>query len=67
MAHVKILSVLEKVGPVAGFNYRVKETNEEKLISSKVIDKVFFYSDEPSESKPQQCYVVKLCTSFEHY
>ena len=41
-AYVKILSVLEKVGPVAGFFYRVKETNEEKLISSKVIDEVFF-------------------------
>ena len=51
---------------LAGFFYRVKETNEEKLISSKVIDKVFFYSDEPRENKPENCYVVKLCTSFEH-
>ena len=64
LASLQIYRSLEDVGLVKGFYYRVQETLEEDLIPVDSITKVFCLNNIFGSEK--ECFMVKLCTSFEH-
>ena len=60
MAKVLLFKVIEIIGPVEGYFYRVDKTAEERMVSLKSLK--FFFAD----SCKEQYYVVKLSPAFEH-
>ena len=67
-AIVRVLSVLEHIGPIPGFYHRVAFTEREVLIDVDCLKKVLHLVDF-SREQPQSMsahYIVKLCSSFEH-
>ena len=68
LANVRIYSVVERLGPVEGFFYRVSSTLRERLVSLESLKKVFFCADFSLERPDSTSanYMVKLCSSFEH-
>ena len=68
MARVLLFKVIENIGPVEGYFYRVKKTAEENLVSLKSLTKVFFFSDSCNEhdSDENTSYIIKLSVAFEH-
>ena len=62
-ANVATFIVIEEVGPVEGYIYRVCQSSEEDLIPVEKFQKVFFFNNSKSF---RDGFVVRLIRSFEH-
>ena len=62
-ANIATFIVIEEVGPVKGYIYRVCQSTEEDLIPVEKVQKVFFFNNSKSCTDG---FVMKLITSFEH-
>ena len=61
--NVATFNVIEEVGPVKGYIYRVCQSTEEDLIPVEKVQKVFFFNNSKSF---RDGFVMKLISSFEH-
>ena len=68
LANVLHFNVIEELGPVKGFFYRVKKTATENMIPIKLLQKLFYIENfvENHPNSETQCFVVKLTKNFEH-
>ena len=61
--NVATFTVIEEVGPLKGYIYRVCQSTEEDLIPVEKVGKVFFFNNSKSF---RDGFVMKLISSFEH-
>ena len=67
-ANVNLFEIVEEIGPVKGFFFRVRSTDHEKIVALPLLKKIFLFTDFPKNKDLSQTekFIVKLCSSFEH-
>ena len=66
-AVVQIYSIIEELGPVKGYVYRVRNTSREDCISTEKLRKVFFFKNSLTVGEcGVENFVIKLICVFEH-
>ena len=67
-AMIKVFKIVENIGPVRGFFFRVEETTVEILVPLRSLKKVFHYNDssDGNETPKSSSFIIKLCQKFDH-
>ena len=67
-ANVNLFEIVEEIGPVKGFFFRVRSTDHEKIVALPLLKKIFLFTDFSKNKDLSQTekFIVKLCSSFEH-
>ena len=68
MASIQIFPVIKKIGLIEGYIYSVCAGSRRKLVSVQRLTKVFFMKEfsKGEPDKLESCFMIKLCSSFEH-
>ena len=67
-AMIKVFKIVENIGPVRGFFFRVEETTVEILVPLRSLKKVFHCNDtsDGNETPKSSSFKIKLCQKFDH-
>ena len=68
VANVRYFSLLQDLGLVKGYFYRVLLTDEENLVPVENLQKIFLFPTQlKSEEIVENGYIIKFCKTFEHF